>query len=148
MTKTELAEIVDTVYALWNQEPPTNNKTTYEAWWTMLKDLPAETTKQALTQLATLDGYMPRPGTLRRHTITLTGTTPPPTPIEAWNHLQQLNEATNNGTYQPATIHPALQATIQKTGTRLHTNGDREQFIKTYTKETEQWEITTYTPPT
>lgn len=148
MTKQELAEIVDTIYALWNQEPPANNKTLYEAWWTMLKDLPANTVRQAATQLATLDHYMPRPGTLRRHTITLTGITPPPTPIEAWNTLQQLTEATNNGTYQPQQLHPALQATIQKTGTRLHTNGDRDQFTKTYIKETEQWELETYSPKT
>ena len=147
MNKTELKEIVDTIYSLWNQEPPTTSKTTYEAWWTLIHDLQADTVKQAATQLSALDGYMPRPGTLRRHTLNLTGLTPPPTPIEAWNTLQTLNEATNNGTYQPTTLHPALQNTIHKTGTKLHTNGDREQFIKTYTKETEQWELTTYTPP-
>lgn len=148
MTKEELKQLVDFIYTLWNQPPPTTQKQTYETWWTLLNDLPYQTAHQAAINQATLDGPLPRPATIRRTTINLQGTTPPPTPIEAWNTLQQLREAQNNGTHQPTNTHPLIKATIQKTGTNLHTNGDREQFIKTYLKETEQWELKTYSPKT
>lgn len=147
MTKTELVDLVNFVYALWNQEPPvTNQKTVYDTWWQMMHDLPVKEANQAARNLSALDGYMPRPGTLRRHTLNLTGVHLPPTPIEAWNQAKHLAETIVNGTYTPADMHPAIHTTIRKTGTQLTTNGDREQFIQTYKQTLEQWELDTYTP--
>lgn len=147
MTKNELVELVEFVYALWNQQPPaTGQKVMYDAWWQMMQDLPADTAKQAAMNLSSLDAFMPRPGTLRRHTLNLTGVAQPPTPIEAWNQARRLAESLVNGTFQPADLHPAVQQTLNKTGTQLSTNGDREQFIHTYKTTLEQWELDTYTP--
>lgn len=148
MTKQELIDVVNRIYYMWNQTPPvTNQKDLYEAWWVMLHDLPQNETLQAATTLSALDGYMPRPGTLRRKTIEQQGITPPPTPIEAWTQYRHISNSINNGTYEPQLVHDTLATVIKKIGIELHTNGDREQFIKTYEKEVEEWTTNTYTPP-
>lgn len=148
MTKQELLDIVNRVFHLWNHTPPaTNQKDLYEAWWAMLHDLDAPTVAEALTALSALDTYMPRPGTLRRATLERTGLERPPSPMEAWQTARAISLAINNGTYEPAPLHPALAATIASIGVDHHTNGDREQFLRTYDHQVEQWQLATYTPP-
>jgi len=137
MTKEELVELVDRVYASWNQQiPQLQQKAVYDAWWRILKDLPAEDCHTALDQLIYHDSYMPRPGALYQQTIKNITDNHPPTPLEAWHQLRQLTEQTNNGTYQSANTHPLVLQTIQQLGgtqaLNLHTNGDRDHFITTY----------------
>lgn len=150
LTKEELKKLVDEVFVLWNQQVPAiNQKDLYSAWWSMLHDLDYDKVQAAARTLSALDTYMPRPGNLRRKTISLAGQPTPPTPIEAWTHMRHIAEAINNGTYEPDTKHPALLKTISrlKGALDLHTNGDREHFIKTYEQTLEEWEIATYAPP-
>ena len=138
MTKEELVELVDRVYASWNQQiPALQQKAVYDAWWRILKDLEGEACHTALDQLIYHDSYMPRPGALYQQTIKNITDNHPPTPLEAWHQLRQMSEQTNNGTQQPTNTHPLVLQTIQQLGggraLTLHTNGDREHFITTYT---------------
>ena len=139
--------LVKQVYALWNREVPVAaQKDIYDAWWQMMADLDLQNATDALTALSVLDGPMPRPGQLRRYTITRTGTNLPPTPIEAWNQLRSTAEAVNSGTFRPTVLHAAVAETIRLTGTNLHTNGDREQFFKTYDAVCERWIVEAFSP--
>ena len=138
MTKEELVELVDRVYASWNQQiPQLQQKAVYDAWWRILKDLESEACHTALDQLIYHDSYMPRPGALYQQTIKNITNNHPPTPLEAWHQLRQMSEQTNNGTHTPTQTHPLVLKTIQQLGgpkaLTLHTNGDREHFITTYT---------------
>ena len=138
MTKEELVELVDRVYASWNQQiSALQQKSVYDAWWRILKELECDDCHTALDQLIKQDGYMPRPGALYQQTLKHITGDHPPTPLEAWHQLRQMSEQTNNGTHQPTNTHPLVLQTIQQLGgtkaLNLHTNGDREHFITTYT---------------
>lgn len=140
MTKTELVEIVDRIHILWSKvKPETNQKAFYDVWWSLLGDLDADTVTATVNDLAATDEpYMPRPGTIRRRTLSRTEGLP--SPLEAWNILQGMRERVDNGTIQPMSdMHPILRNTLKKTGTNLHTNQDRTQFTNTYEQETTQW---------
>lgn len=140
MTKQELITLVNKVHHLWNQQPPlANNRELYEAWWTMLHDLPTADVHTAVEQLAALDKFMPRPGTIRRRTLEQSGLTLPPTGIEAWNVLRRLSTSVNNGTFSPDGVHPTVLETIRVTGHELSTNGDRDLFIRTFDQVAERW---------
>ncbi len=148
MNKNDLKDLVDQVYALWNQSVPVASaKITYEAWMAMLGDLDHKECQEAVTTLAALDSYMPRPGAIRRKVIDLRGTETPPSAIEAWTQLRRIMETVNAGTYSPEPMHEAVSEAARRIGTNLHTNGDREQFIKMYDSITQKWEETLYTPP-
>jgi hypothetical protein len=140
MTKSELVEIVDRVYILWGKtKPEVNQKAFYDVWWSLLFDLDAAEVTAAVNELAATDEpYLPRPGTVRRRTLVRSAGLP--SPLQAWNTLQHVREQVNNGTIQPdPNMHPVLRSTLQKTGTNLHTNQDRVQFIDTYEQEMTEW---------
>jgi len=137
LTKTELTEIVDRIYATWNQQiPQLKQKEIYDAWWRILQPLPADETHHTIDLLAKQDGYMPRPGTIHKHTMQRINNWNPPTELEAWHQLRQTADNAYNGTYTEQQPHPLVKQTIKRLGGpnafRLHTNSDREQFIETY----------------
>lgn len=139
--------LVGQVYALWNQQVPvTGQKELYEAWWLLVSDLELQEALEALVVLSALDAYMPRPGTLRRKVIDRRGEPQPPSPIEAWAQLRAVTDRVNSGTFEPVAWHPAVAETIKRIGTNLHTNGDREQFIKLYEQICHKWQEELYTP--
>lgn len=139
-------EVVDRIYASWNQTvPAANSKTVYNAWWRVLQDLTVVDVNDAIDVLVIDDSYMPRPGAVRRLVIEkLTEMVPPPSTLEAWQQLRAMAEAAHNGAYAPPQIHPCLAAALQKLGgsaaLALHTNGDREAFGQIYEKVVLDWE--------
>lgn len=143
MNKEELVDIVERVYASWNQQLPAVDKkyrAVMNAWWQILANLNKTDVEDTITHLVLADKpHMPRPGTIYRHTIRTTNNFNPPEPAEAWDQFRQAAEAANNGTHTGNTpIHPLVTTTITQLGGtssyRLHTNGDREHFLNTYEK--------------
>lgn len=146
MTKEELMEVVDRIYASWNQSvPAASSKTVYNAWWRILGDLTVVDVNAAIDVLVIDDSYMPRPGAVRRLVIEgLLEYAPPPSTLEAWQQLRAMSESAHNGAYSAPEIHPCFGAALQKLGGSaalgLHTNGDREAFGQIYEKVVLDWE--------
>lgn len=151
LTKTELCELVDRVFASWNQQIPVNQqKEVYNAWWRILKDLNKEDCELAIDTLVKQDSYMPRPGNLYKETIRIQHNWNPPTPLIAWEQFRTMADAANTGTWnENLDIHPEVKTVVKQLGgTRaynLHTNGDREHFITTYEQHlrTREQQLTT-----
>lgn len=150
MTKGELVELVDRVWATWNVDVNMNaRKASYEAWFRVLKDLDIKPCHEALDDLAVEDRpWQPRPGTLRKKVI---DNGDPhgavPTPFEAWTQYRSKVIAAVYGA-EAIPLHPLVRATVDKLGTSsehaLHTNGDREMFLKTYESMMNQAEENRY----
>lgn len=146
LTKNELVELVDRVYATWNQVVPQSSaKVIYEAWWRLLSDLSLEDCHQAVDSLAIADNYMPRPGALRKLvTCQNSEYSQPPSPQEAWATIQRLGEASAKGEYLQVSLHACVSEAIRLLGgtsaLALHTNGDRNSFTELYTRVVTSWE--------
>ena len=150
MTKGELVELVDRVWATWNVDVNMNaRKASYEAWFRVLKDLDIEPCHEALDDLAVEDRpWQPRPGTLRKKVIDNgdpNGAVP--TAFEAWTQYRSKVVAAASGA-EAIPLHPLVRATVDKLGTSsehaLHTNGDRDMFMKTYESMMNQAEENRY----
>jgi hypothetical protein len=149
LKKTELVELVDRVYATWNQVVPhSSSKVIYEAWWRLLSDLEAEDCHLSLDSLAIDDSYMPRPGALRKHVVLAqvrnTKEHLPSSAQEAWATVQKMGAAAARGEYIHTPIHSCLQKSLALLGgtsaLALHTNGDRNSFIEVYNQVVTLWE--------
>jgi len=138
MTKEELVAIVDRIHASWNQQiNPTQQKIVYDAWWRILHDLNHDDIQKTIDTLVIQDGYMPRPGAVRKQTINTIHGWKPPTPIEAWQQFRIMADSAHTGSYTGnENIHPLVKQTVKELGGtnsyNLHTNGDRQQFIDMY----------------
>jgi hypothetical protein len=149
LTKTELVELVDRVYATWNQVVPQSSaKVIYEAWWRLLSDLRLEDCHRSLDSLAIADSYMPRPGALRKYVVLQDQNKQyglAPQPAEAWATLQAIGGASARGEYVQVHLHPCVQKAVALLGgtaaLALHTNGDRNSFTEVYKEVLEAWEI-------
>ena len=149
MKKTELVELVDRVYATWNQVVPHSSaKVIYEAWWRLLSDLEVEDCHQSLDSLAIDDSYMPRPGALRKHVMLhpsrYSQSGLPSSAQEAWATVPKMGAAAARGEYIHTPIHSCLQKSLALLGgtsaLALHTNGDRNSFIEVYNQVVASWE--------
>ena len=150
MTKGELVELVDRVWATWNVVVNMDaRKASYEAWFRVLKDLDIEPCHEALDDLAVEDRpWQPRPGTLRKKVI---DNGDPhgavPTAFEAWTQYRSKVIAAASGA-EAIPLHPLVRATVDKLGTSsehaLHTNGDRDMFMKAYESMMNQAEENRY----
>jgi hypothetical protein len=142
MNKHETVEVVERVYASWNQQLPSVKAkwdTVMNAWHQILANLNKQDVDNTVNKLILEDNnYMPRPGTIYKQTIRTTHNYNPPTPAEAWDQLRQAAQAAHNGTHTNITIHPTVRKTIDQLGGtnayQLHTNGDRELFTTHYTR--------------
>jgi hypothetical protein len=142
MDKAELANLVDQVFATYNQELPLDDKSRvqliYKSWYDLLHDLSYADCKEAFLILATTSTFMPKAGEIRRSTInrhTKIGETDEP--IIAWGKFQRIMEDANAGVMNQQELQEALILTVRKLGAAgagMHTNGDREHFIRVYEK--------------
>jgi len=138
VTKDELIEAVDLIYAMWNKDLPTlpdQQKNMYRAWSRLILDCPKNDILQAADRLALTHPYLPTPGTIRaEYNRIQPGSSP--SPSQAWNQYTQIRDAINSGNQSPIQPHPKLAATIRQTGLNLHTNDDRKHFTQTYNDTT------------
>lgn len=154
MNKQELVVLVERIHNVWREplQPKGEQRDAIlKTWWRIIGDLDFNLTEKALDDLIIADGYMPRPGTLRRATVNMSGVDLPPTPAEAWQQFRAAAESAHSGVYSPATIHACVRETIQRLGGTssysLSTNGDRTMFTETYGRVVLEWETTQYKQP-
>ena len=151
LNKSELVTVVERVHQVWRENLPAKGEqrdAILKTWWRIIGDLDFNLTEKALDRLIIADGYMPRPGTLRRATVNLQDSDVPPTAAEAWQQFRVAAEAAHSGVYSPATIHACVRETIQRLGGTssygLSTNGDRSMFTETYERVVLEWETQRY----
>lgn len=139
MTKEELMDFVKEVYATYNQQLlMIDEKATFRAWYNLLYDLSIEEVRAAFLALATHEKFMPRPGDIRRAAIDAqTGIPQQIDAYSAWGIFQTIIREVHSGTQTQIHKPEALIKTMQQLGDSamtMHTNGDREVFVRIYEK--------------
>jgi hypothetical protein len=154
MTKEELVELVDQVYATYRAELPNKDgdlTTTLNAWYELLHDLDLQDAKRAFRKMAVTREFMPRPGEIRKVTIDTTTKVPPfDDPIIAWGKWITLSQEVNSGMPPSIEVSAALAGTIKAMGQsayNLHTNSDRAVFSQAYEKVVAELEQDKYAVP-
>ena len=154
MNKLELADIVDQAYATFNAALPQEElreKAVYRAWYDVLHDVEYPEAKRAILDLAVKTVFLPKPGDVRRAAInTRIGMTQFDDPYVAWGKLNTISQEVNSGLYPSMEVSPALAKTIKNLGQAaygLHTNGDREMFIRVYDQVTQELSSEHYRVP-
>lgn len=134
MTKDELKQIVDMVHANWNITPlPAQLQTVYKAWWSLLAEFEYDTVNNIVLHLIKQDGWTPRAGTVYRRAKDSLSTNPPQSSALAWEEYRRVAAEVDSGVWEQTVMHPVLQRCISVIGGyHLHTNADREHFIKIY----------------
>lgn len=135
MTKQELEDLVNQIYASYNQSLyETDRKVVLRAWYDVLHDIPYGGGKRALLDWIAISQFMPKPGDIRRK-YRDTIITQPPIPQIAWATLVGVIKDANSGTPIKVGVHPAITQTISLLGDAVwgyHTNSDRTDFYKAY----------------
>lgn len=149
MTKDECVEIVERIYVSWNQTiNPVQKKLVYRSWWRILGDLDNQVVHGIIDGLVIENGYMPRPGELRRRTIDRVHGVRIPTPIEAWQQFREAADASHSGSYSGKGVDELVAKTVKALGGTqayaMHTNGDREQFIREYERIASEYQEVLY----
>ena len=152
MDKNETVAIVKQAYATYNQIlGMADERATYEAWYDLLGDLEHATVKKAFLQLATYEKYMPRPGDIRRAAIDLQTETPQLLDAySAWGIFQGIVREVNSGVQTGIPKPESLIKTLEKLGDSawgMHTNGDREAFVRVYEEVVREMERSKYSIP-
>lgn len=139
MNKKELANIVDQAYATFNSSLPVEEereKAVYRAWFDVLHDIEYEEARRAILDLSIKSVFLPRPGDVRRAAInSRIGMTQFDDPYVAWGKLLTVSHEINSGQFPTLEISEALSLTLKNLGPGaygLHTNGDRDMFIRVY----------------
>jgi hypothetical protein len=137
MNREDTVALVERIWATWGVDlPQAIRKQTYDAWHRVIHDLDSSDCARALDDIVIEDRpWPPRPGTLRRHVIDANDPDRPPTAAEAWAQLMNRADAINHGTdVEP--LHSLVAMVAAKLGVSqqhlLHTNGDRELFMRKY----------------
>lgn len=143
MTKAEIMPLVDQAYATYNQTLyEVDKKTVYRAWYDLLWDIDYEEAHAAFLQLAITEKFMPRPGDIRRAAIDARIKVPPHLDgYSAWGVFVTLQKNAHFGTPTEIAVPEALRMTLERLGEAaydMHTNGDREAFLRVYEKVIEQ----------
>ena len=87
---------------------------TINSYWEILSDLPYKQTVMGIIKTMSTweQGFIPKPATIRRETLSLTEQAPP-LPAEAW---AQAREASMARAFDVSTLHPAVQKAIRGMG--------------------------------
>ena len=149
VTKEEIQELVHQAYATYNQQLFELDKIpTYRAWYALLHDLPYSEVLAAFTRLATFEKFMPRPGDVRRAVIDYRTKVPKHLDgYSSWGIFQTIVREVNSGVQTNVPKPEALVKTLKQLGDAaygMHTNGDREVFIKVYDRIVEEIEQEKY----
>ena len=139
MNKAELAQIVEQAYATFNINLPQEEsrvKAVYRAWYDVLHDIEYAEARRAILDLAVKTSFLPKPGDIRRTAINArTGMTQFDDPYVAWGKWIAISGEVNSGLAPSIAVSEALAKTIKNLGQAaygMHTNGDREVFIRVY----------------
>ncbi|MDA1122513.1 MAG: hypothetical protein O2887_18855 [Bacteroidetes bacterium] len=149
ITKDEIKELVHQAYATYNQQLYELDKiVTYRAWYALLHDLPNDEVVAAFVKLATFEKYMPRPGDVRRAVIDYQTKIPKHLDgYSSWGIFQTIVREVNSGVQTNIPKPEALVKTLKQLGDAaygMHTNGDRDVFVRVYDKIVEGLEQEKY----
>jgi len=149
MTKQQLERLVRTIYATYNTQLNMKDELIiFRAWWQILSDLEYKYVWAAFNNMAVYSDFIPRPGQIRREAIDLMdGGGRHPDGPSAWGILQTMRKATEGGQFYEGSRPEALILAMEQLGSSaydLHTNGDRETFLRVYSKVVEKLEQTRY----
>jgi hypothetical protein len=154
MNKLELADIVDQAYATFNAALPQEElreKAVYRAWYDVLHDVEYQEAKRAILDLAVKTVFLPKPGDVRRSAInSRIGMTQFDDPYVAWGKLLTISHEINSGQFPTLKISEARSITLKNLGPGaygLHTNGDRDMFIRVYDHVVQELSATHYQIP-
>lgn len=139
MNKIELANIVDQAYATFNSSLPVEEereKAVYRAWFDVLHDIEYEEARRAILDLSITSSFLPKVADVRRAAInSRNGITQFDDAYVAWGKLLTVSQEINTGQFPTQEISEALSLTLKNLGPGvygLHTNGDRDMFIRVY----------------
>jgi len=139
MNKLELAEIVEQAYATFNIALPqeeSREKAIYRAWYDVLHDIEYTEARRAILDLAVKTSFLPKPGDIRRTAInSRIGMTQFDDAYVAWGKWMTLMQEVNSGKPPSIEMTPELSEVVKKLGWAayaMHTNGDRDVFIRVY----------------
>ena len=142
MNREDTVALVERIWATWNVDlPQAIRKQAYDSWHRIIHDLDPGDCARALDAIVIEDRpWAPRPGTVRRRVIDLTDPAAPPSAMEAWSQLVARADAVNHGNdFEP--LHPLVALVAAKLGVSsqhlLHTNGDRDLFVRKYEEQVE-----------
>jgi hypothetical protein len=149
VTKLECQTLVRIAYAMYNvQLLIADEKNVFRAWYNMLADIEYDVANEAFTDLAIYADFLPRPGEVRRKAIDMTTAGEGfPDAATAWGILQAMRKATESGQFYEGDRPEPLMDTMSLLGASaydLHTNGDRETFVRVYNKTVEKLEQKKY----
>ncbi len=149
ITKAQTSDLVRQAYATYNQTIMlADEKFVFRAWYDLLCDLAYDDVRLAFLELATHEKFMPRPGDVRRLTIdTTTKVAPFLDAYSSWGIFQGVVKSVNSGVQTNVVKSEALIKTLQQLGDTaygMHTNGDREVFVKVYENIVSQLEQNKY----
>jgi hypothetical protein len=152
MDKNETIEMVKQAYATYNQQLlMVDEQVTFRAWHDLLSDIEYATVKKAFLQLATYEKYMPRPGDIRRAAIDLQTEIPQLLDAySAWGIFQGIVREVNSGVQTGIPKPESLVKTLEKLGDSawgMHTNGDRDAFVRVYDEVVRNIERAKYAIP-
>lgn len=154
MTRRELVELVEQVFATYNQNLPTEEskqKAVYTAWYELLHDLEYSDTRRTFVQMAVHRQFMPRPGELRKATINACKKIQSfEDPLSAWGIWLGVIKDFHSGVRTEIQVSEPLRRTVKSLGEAaygLHTNSDREAFMKAYEKIVAEIEAELYAVP-
>lgn len=150
MTKNELAKLVEQIYATYNQKMP-ENESVYSAWYALLHDLPYRDAQKAFVSIAVSATFMPRPGDVRRATINMQNKIAQfEDPLSAWGKFVSIQKNLHNGVGNSIAVSEALKLTVAALGEAaigMHTNSDRDAFIRTYERIVSEIDAARYAVP-
>ena len=149
MNKFECEELTRIAYAMYNlQILLADEKHIFRSWYSMLSDIDYDVASDAFNDLAIYANFLPRPGEIRRKAIdTITGGESHPDAATAWGILQTMRKATESGQFYQGERPEAMIEAMSLLGgsaSDLHTNGDRETFVRVYNKVVEKLEQKKY----
>lgn len=149
MNKFECEELTRIAYAMYNiQILLAEEKHIFRSWYGMLSDIDFDVASEAFNDLAIYASFLPRPGEVRRRAIDMTtGGEKHPDAATAWGILQAMRKATEGGQFYQGERPEAMIETMSLLGgsaNDLHTNGDRETFVRVYNKVVEKLEQKKY----
>ncbi len=149
MNKFECEELTRIAYAMYNlQILLSDEKHIFRSWFAMLSDIEYDVASEAFNDLAIYANFLPRPGEVRRRAIDMTtGGEKHPDAATSWGILQSMRKATEGGQFYQGERPEAMIETMSLLGASandLHTNGDRETFVRVYNKVVEKLEQKKY----
>ena len=152
MDKELVRKLLGIAFSNWNDRVPAKGHALDDiisAWQIALSGISYEDAVKAINHLAVTEVFLPRPFTVRKTALILSGAVkPPPTGPSAWGIMRHVARDVNTGAIQPEKLHECVIEAIRRMGgfssISVDTNGDRNFFLEVYGGVLKEWEVENY----